>query len=377
MLLAAMGVAGAVTRPTLSLARDDSPLSASARIYETTTLHNSFPDGCDSRLQRLYIAEGLQLAIEVQFNRALSDQESQQVQWSISNGAGQPDSGDFVGQANPALVTATVTPADLGDDGEVGEALVSVTFQGADLVTPMPVRVISDAEYSSAYAVLSRFTSSSRGANGRLPLTSDLLSRFLGQDSSAAGMPTVRTSPLNMCDPRLTHRAGANWGADVTTEVPLVQYASDQPAGASVGEGVARAVLAQNAQNIRQYFAANPGETTYAFDDTYSGNLTLDLPLDANFALHGVQFDGMVSARIDGSGGSSAPLTARTVRVVGTVADLYDFNLEASGAGAFPATEAAKIQIASVKHDIGKVFLVAISLDTSVRTLRFDPGSTS
>jgi hypothetical protein len=346
----------------LSQAQTAGDLSASVRIFESTTTHNSYPDECDMRLQQLYIAEGLELSIEVQFSRPLSDEESQQVQWQVSNGAAQPASGDFVGQPNPALITTTL--------GGARQASVSVTFQGADLTPPLPVRIISDAEYDAAYAALTGYTARST----RLPLTSDLLARFLGMQSSAVGTPSVGTYTLNICDPRLTHRAGANWGSETVTDVPLVQYASDQPAAAIVAEGVAIAVLSQNAADIRQFFVDNPQAATHAFDDRYSGNLTLDFPLDANFALHGVQFDGTLSAVVGAPGRPGAPLTAQNVQVTGTVADLYDFNLEASGAGALPATEAAKVEIASVKHEgIGKVFVVTVSMDNALESVDFDP----
>jgi hypothetical protein len=318
------------------------------------------------RLQRLYIAEGLELSIEVQFNRDLSDTESQLVQWEVSGGAARPASGDFTDQPNPALITTTVRGAN--------EADVRVTYQGVDLTPPLPIRIITDAEYDAAYAVLTRYTA----RDSRLPLTLDLLSRFLGQESSAVGTPSLGTYPLNICDPRLTHRAGADWGTETVTDVPLVQYSSDQPAAAIVAEGVAIALLSQNASDIRQFFADNPQADAQRFDYTYSGDLTLDFPLDANFALHGVAFDGSLSATVDAPKRPASPLTARNVQVSGTVADLYDFNLEASGAGALPAIEAAKVEIASVKHpDVGKVFVVAVSLDTAIDVLDFDPHTPS
>src|SRR5204863_6286202 len=120
-----------------------------------------------------------------------------------------------------------------------------------------------------------------------------------GQDSTAAGSPQVSTYPLNICDPRLSQRAGANWGTEIVTDVPLVHYASDQPAADSVAEGVAHALLAQREAEIREYFTSNPQEPAYSAAYTYTGNLTLDVPLDANLALHGVQFDGTLSADID------------------------------------------------------------------------------
>jgi hypothetical protein len=362
LLAAATALACGWLAPVHAQAPPD--LSASARIFESSTAHNSFPDECDMRLQQLYIAEGLELSIEVQFSRALTDEESRLVQWSVSNG----DSGDFSGQPNPALITTTVTADSLGDDNE---AQVRVTYQGVDLTPPLPMRIISDAEYNSAYRLLAGFTARDRG----LPLTSDLLARFLGQQSSSAGRPDIGTYPLSICDPRLTQRAGADWGSDAVTNVPLVHYDSDQPAASAVGEGVARALLAQHAQDIRQFFATNPTLQTHRVEYSYNGELTLDFPLDVNFALHGVQFDGALSATVDAPTGADAPLTATDIHVNGTVADLYDFNIEDTGAGARPAIEAAKIEIASVKHDIGKVFVVSVSLDTSIDELHFDPNA--
>jgi len=70
-------------------------LTAEVRVYETTTTHNSFPDYCDQRLQQLYIAEDLDMAIEVQFSRALTDEESLLVQWEVDTGDAQPVTGDF------------------------------------------------------------------------------------------------------------------------------------------------------------------------------------------------------------------------------------------------------------------------------------------
>jgi hypothetical protein len=357
---AGSAVAGAWSRPTLAQSPGD--LTASVRIYESTTTHNSYPDECDMRLQKLYIAEGVELSIEVQFNRTLTDQESPLVRWEVASDATELASGDFVGQPNPALITTMV--------GNARDAAVRVTYQGADLTGPLPMRIITDAEYDAAYAVLTSYTARS----SRLPLTADLLARFLGMQSSAVGAPTLGTYALNICDPRLTHRAGADWGAETVTDVPDVRYTSDQPAAAIVAEGVAIAVLSSNAADIRQFFADNPATATYAFNVRYSGNLTLDFPLDANFALHGVQFDGALSAVVDAPTGPRSTLTARNVQVNGSVADLYDFNLEASGAGALPATEAAKVEIASVKHaDVGKVFVVTISLDNAIDSVDFDP----
>jgi hypothetical protein len=365
MLMAAGALAGSAiagSRIPQTQAQTPGDLSASVRIFESTTTHNSFPDECDMRLQKLYIAEGLQLSISVEFDRALSDEESQQVRWEVSNGAAQPASGDFVGQPNPALITTML--------GGARDATVRVTYQGADLTDPLPMRIIADTEYDAAYAVLTGYTTRS----SRLPLTSDLLARFLGMESSAVGAPSVGTYSLNICDPRLTHRAGADWGTETITDVPDIQYTSDQPAAAIVADGVAIAVLSSNASDIRQFFADNPVAATYAFNVRYSGNLTLDFPLDANFALHGVQFDGALSAVIDAPSGPHSPLTAHDVQVNGSVVDLYDFNLEASGPGALPATEAAKVEIASVKHgDIGKVFVVTISLDNAIDSVDFDP----
>jgi len=156
------------------------------------------------------------------------------------------------------------------------------------------------------------------------------------------------------------------------TDVPHVEYGSDQPAAQIVSQGVAVALLSANAQEIRQYFADNPREPSHDFAYSYSGNLTLNEPLDALFALHGVQFDGSVSASVAAPTSARGPLTASALQVNGTVQDVYDFSLEAAGAGALPAKQAAMIEIASVKHDIGKVFLVAFDLDNAVDTLTFD-----
>jgi len=344
-------------------------LSAVVRISEVSTSHNAYPDDCDMRLQRLYIAEDLQLSIQVQFSRALTDEESQLVQWQVTNGAAEPASGDFVGQSNPASITTTVTAAAArGSD----EPTVRITYAGADLAPPSPMRVVSNAEYDAAYAALTGYLDRRDRTANRLPLTADLLARFLGQDSDAAGIPSVTTEPLNICDPRLTHRAGADWGPDVETAVPHVEYASDQPAAQVVSQGVAVALLSDKAEEIRSYFAAHPGETTHDFEYAYSGNLTLNDPPDALFALHGVQFDGSVSASVATPATGRRPLQASAVQVNGTVMDVYDFDLGAGGAGALPAQAAAQIEIASVKHDIGKVFLVAFDLDNALDAVTFD-----
>jgi hypothetical protein len=340
-------------------------LTADVRIYESAITHNSYPDECDMRLQRLYVAEDSEVSIEVQFSRDLSDEESQAVQWEVSDGAAQPPSGDFSGQSNPALVTTTLTaPA----DSHTGESLVHVTYEGVDLVPPLPVRVISNAEYDAAYSLLTVSPDRADSAD-RLPLTSDLLARFLGEDSTAAGVPSVGTEPLNICDPRLTHRAGADWGSETVTDVPLVHYGPDQPAAEVVARGVAAALLRDNESSVRQYFASNPGERSHRFDFSHDGNLTLNYPLDALLALHGVQFAGTVSAIVAAPDQARSPLQATDVHVTGTVGDVYDFNLEASGIGAAAAHAAAKIEIGSSKHQIGKVFLVSFTLDNTLPSL--------
>jgi hypothetical protein len=343
-------------------------LTAEVRIFEPTTLYNAYPDACDGRLGRLYIAEDLELAIAVQFNRALSDTERAQVQWEVTNGAAVPSSGDFVEHANPTLITTRVTADSRGERDDV---VVRVTYQGADLAPPLPLRVISDEEYSAAYGALAGFTAVGEGQRSQLPLTADLLARFLGQESSAVGVPSIRAYPLDICDPRLTHRAGADWGSATVTEVPLVQYDPDQPASSLVAEAAARELLSQHAEDIGTFFVENPQAETLDVEYTYDGGLTLNRPLDALLAVHGVQFDGTLSATIDAPTESRGLVTARAVRVAGTVADLYDFDLEDTGGGALAAGEAAKLQIASVKHGIGKVFVVAFSFDTSIDALDF------
>jgi hypothetical protein len=339
-------------------------LTADLRIFEASTTHNSYPDGCDMRLDRLYMAEDLGLSIAVQFNRDLSDDERQQVEWSISNDDATWSSDDFSGQPNPALFTTTLSPP---ADGDRTQAMVHIQFQGVDITPPAPIRLVTNDEYNAALATLASFTAVGGRPGGQLPLSVDLLARFLGQDSAATGTPSVSSAPLNICDPRLTHRAGADWGTDVVTDVPLVHYAADQVASAIVAEGTANALLFQNADGIRQYFDDHPQASSYAAGYTSSGNLTLNRPVDALLALHGVQFDGTLSATIDAPPRGETRFTARDVRVKGTVSDLYDFDLGAGGAGAFPAAEAAKVEIASVKHDVGKVFLVSLTLDS-----RFD-----
>jgi hypothetical protein len=339
-------------------------LSAQVLVYETTTSHNSFPDFCDQRLPSLYIAQDLEMAIEVQFSRALTDQESQQVQWEVDAGDAQPVTGNFADQANPALITTPVT-------GAARTAQVRVTFQGADLAPPAPVRVITNAEFDAAAAGLDAFTDRSERASTRLPLTVDLLARFLGQDSTDAGTPSVAAAQLDICDPRLTQRAGADWGSETVTNVPLVHYAADQPAADTVARGVAFAMLGEHAAEIRDYFASNPGSDTHQFDFAQDGNLTLNYPLDALLALHGVQFAGAWSATVEAPRTPRAPLHASDVHVSGTVSDLYDFNLEDTGAGAGPAAEAAKVEIASVKHvHVGKVFLVSFDVDQTLPSVR-------
>jgi hypothetical protein len=357
-------VAGSVLMQWLPALQAQPDLTAEARIYESTTAHNAYPDDCDMRLQRLYIAEDLELSIEVQFSRDLSDEESQAVEWELSDGGEVLASGDFGGLGNPALLTTTVTA------GPSQESTLRVMYQGIDLAPPAPLRVISHAEYDAAYAALSRVV-----GDNRFPLSADLLARFLGQESTAAGVPSVATEPLNICDPRLTHRAGADWGPDMVTNVPLVEYGPDQPATDVVAEGVAVALLSANAEDIRQYFAASPTEESHAFEFVHDGNLTLNFPPDAALALHGVQFDGTLSATVEAPRGSRTPLHATDVYVSGTVGDVYDFNLEATGAGAFPAIEAAKLEIASINHDIGKVFLVAFNLDSLIPSLQLDASA--
>ena len=221
------------------------------------------------------------------------------------------------------------------------------------------------------FAALAGFTAVGERPRSQLPLTADLLSRFLGQESSAVGVPSIGAYPLSICDPRLTHRAGADWGAATVTEVPLVQYDPDQPASSLVAEAAARELLSQHAEDIGTFFVENPQAATLDVDYTYSGGLTLNRPLDALLALHGVQFDGTLSATIDAPTESRGLLTARAVRVAGTVADLYDFDLNDTGGGALAAGEAAKVQIASVKHATGKVFVVSFSFDTSIEALDF------
>ena len=66
--------------------------------------------------------------------------------------------------------------------------------------------------------------------------------------------------------------------------------------------------------------------------------------------------------------GPFAALTARNVQVTGNVADLFDFDLEAAGCGFSLAHDGAKIQIASVKHDIGKVFVVSLDMDFTIES---------
>jgi hypothetical protein len=370
MLLASVGAAAGVVAASALTRRvhaaratgaQTPDLSADLRIYESTTTHNSFPDGCDMRLDRLYIAEDLDLSIAVQFNRDLSDDERPRVQWLISNDDATWISGDFSGQSNPALVTTTLSPPENGDRTQ---AMVHLQFQGADIAPPAPIRLITNEEYNAALATLASFTAAGGRPRAQLPLSVDLLSRFLGQDSDATGTPSVGSAPLDICDPRLTHRAGADWGADTVTDVPLVQYAAEQAASAIVAEATANAVLFQNADAIRQYFADHPQAPSYAVSYTSSGNLTLNRPLDALLALHGVQFDGTLSATVDSPPRGESRLSARDVQVQGTVSDLYDFDLGAAGAGAFPAAQAARVEIASVKHDVGKVFLVSFTLDS-------------
>jgi hypothetical protein len=231
--------------------------------------------------------------------------------------------------------------------------------------------VISNEEYNAAFGALSAFTTAGEQSRSQLPLTADLLARFLGQESSAVGVPSIGAYPLSICDQRLTHRAGADWGAATVTEVPLVHYDPDQPASSLVAEAAARELLSQHAEDIGTFFVENPQAATLDVDYTYSGGLTLNRPLDALLALHGVQFDGTVAATINAPTDSRGLLTARAVRVAGTVADLYDFNLEDTGGGARAAAEAAKLQIASVKHDTGKVFVVSFGFDTSIEALDF------
>jgi len=362
----AMLSVGSSVGPTATAQPAD--LTADLRVYETTNVHNAFPDDCDQRLPRLYIAEDLELAIEVQFSRDLSAEEASLVRWEVSDGAALLGSGDFAGQPNPALVSTTVT-ADPGRGAN--EATLRVTYQGVDLAAPAPLRVVSNAEYEAAYASLAGVTDRSADSTTRLPLTWDLLARFLGQERAEAGTPSVGTYPLNICDPRLTHRAGASWGAETVTDVPLVEYGSDQPAAEIVAQGVAVALLTDHLGEIRQYFSTNPRAPSHRFEFTHDGNLTLNVPLDAGLALHGVQFAGTVSATVDAPTAERGRLAARDVQVTGTVGDLYDFDLEATGPGALPAIEAAKVEIASVKHDNGKVFVVSFTLDNAVPAVEF------
>lgn len=360
---------GVLAAPTVR-AQSDEPLSAEIRISESSTAHNAYPDDCDGRLDRLFVADGLDLAIQVQFNRELTDAESEQVQWLVSDAA-SPNSGDFVGQPNPALITTTLAA---GEQARDVEATVHVVYQGTDIATPAPMRVVTDREYDAAYASLAGYTAVGGRPRGQLPLTTDLLSRFLGEPTAApaVGTPTVSTYALDICNPRLTQRAGATWGADTVTDVPLVHYAADQPVAGIVAEGTARALLAQHAAAIRQYFAENPAATTLSVAYPYSGDLALNTPLDAALSLHGVAFDGSLTATIDAPTASRGTLAAHGIQVQGTVSDLYDFALEATGAAALPAAQAAMLEIASVKHDaVGKVFVVSFDLDTALDALSF------
>ena len=319
------------------------------------------------RLDRLYIAEGLELSIAVQFSRDLSDDEAKQVQWTVADNAGVWSSGDFQGQSNPALVTTRLSVPIR--EGDRRDATVHVVSQGVDIAPAAPMRVVTNQEYDAALATLASFTDVGSRPRGQLPLTVDLLSRFLGQDGNLVGTPSIAAEGLNICDPRLTQRAGANWGADTVTDVPVVEYAPDQPAAEIVAEAAGRALLAQHEDDIRQFFDVNPQAQTYPADFTYSGNLTLNRPLKHGLALHGVQFEGRLTATVDAPERANAPLVARGVHVTGSVGDLYDFDLEAGGAGALPAAEAAKVEIASVKHAIGKVFLVSFNLASSFESL--------
>jgi hypothetical protein len=370
-MLAALLASGLLAAPGVH-AQSVEPLSAQIRLFDVATARNAYPDECGGRLDRLYIAEGLDLGIQVQFNHELSDAEQQQVQWTVSDAA-SPSSGDFVGQPNPATVTTTLTTGD--SDARDVEATVNVMYQGADIATPARMRVITDREYDAAYASLAGYAAVGGRPRSQLPLTTDLLARFLGQPSGSAavGTPTLATYPLNICDPRLTHRAGADWGAETVADVPLVHFTADQPVSTSVAEGVVQALVAQHAAAIQTYFEQNPAATTLSVKYPYSGNLTLNRPLDAALSLHGVDFDGSLTATVDAPGdprgGARGPLTARAVQVQGTVTDLYDFALQATGGAALPASEAAKVEIASVKHDGGKIFVVSFDLDNTFDTL--------
>ena len=59
-----------------------------------------------------------------------------------------------------------------------------------------------------------------------------------------------------------------------------MEYAPDQPAAEIVAEAAGRALLAQHEDDIRQFFDVNPQAQTYPADFTYSGNLTLNRPLE-------------------------------------------------------------------------------------------------
>src|SRR4051794_19959482 len=118
-------------------------LGADVHIYETTTAHNQFPDQCDQRLDRLYITEDVDLAIEVQFSRPLTDEEQGQVHWQVDAADGMLVSGSFEGQSNPALITTPLT-------GIPREATVRVSDQGVDIAPPRPLRVVTNAEYDAA-----------------------------------------------------------------------------------------------------------------------------------------------------------------------------------------------------------------------------------
>jgi len=150
-------------------------LSAAVRISELTTSHNSFPDDCGMRLQRLYIAEDLQMLIQVQFSRQLTDDESHEVQWEVTGGAAEPASGDFADLPNPASIT-TLVKAPSSDN----EVVMRLTYDGTDLVDPLPIRVVTDADYNAAYAALNGYVNRTARGGSELPLTSDLLARFLG-----------------------------------------------------------------------------------------------------------------------------------------------------------------------------------------------------
>jgi uncharacterized repeat protein (TIGR01451 family) len=321
--------------------------TAAIKISEAANKFNTLPDTC-ARLRSIFVGQGAKLLLEVRFPFALTEPEKSQIQWDVTGSAATPSTGTLAGQPTIAQVAVTSGNPPSGGGG------VTVSYNGKLLPMtgvnpsqPDSIRVVTDAARASALSLLTAGTNSTASF---LPLAADLLSRFLAVPiRTATGVPSIRSRAVDICEPELTHRAGANWGPNRSTTIPLVSYASGSRASRIVADGVAGAVLALKRNEIQAYMAAHRGEARHTFPFTSAGNLSLEYSPDVYAAVHGATFTGSVTARIDRVG---TQLRADRVEVQGTVVDLYDFDINALP----PAPPAAKVQISSVGKPAGHIF---------------------